>query len=76
MRTFEHFPEQVICPICGTNDDKLCVLIPIAGTIKDGICTAKNFHLDCIKLTYCDAFYNDGSILMQNFKNIGEVKNV
>lgn len=46
-RTFEHFPNNVICPICRTNDDAETILIPIDGTNKDGISEAKPVHLWC-----------------------------
>jgi hypothetical protein len=32
--TFERFPEQMTCPLCHLNDNKPCVLVPIAG--QDG----------------------------------------
>jgi len=51
MRTLEHFPKDSICPICGNNDDKLCVLLPMAGTENDNICEALPVHLECIKPT-------------------------
>ena len=35
MRTFENFPEGTNCPLCGTNENKECCLIPIDGT-EDG----------------------------------------
>lgn len=46
-RTFQHFPETSLCPICGTNDDGETVLVQIAGTAKDGIAEAKPMHLGC-----------------------------
>ena len=48
IRTFEHFPEDIKCPICGTNDDKECFLIEIDGTVEGNICQAAPIHLDCI----------------------------
>ena len=53
MKVFDH-PNtytKFVCPICGTGDDKPVVLIPIDGTEKDGIMEARQYHLDCIKLT-------------------------
>ena len=48
MKTFEHFPEDVLCPICGTNDDIECFLMPIDGTQEGNICQAQPVHLDCM----------------------------
>lgn len=47
-RTFEHFPETATCPLCGTNKDSPCVLIPIDGTLKVSICEAKPVHAECV----------------------------
>lgn len=46
-RTFDHFPEEDICPICQSNDDGVTVLVPIAGTEEDSIMEAKPVHLAC-----------------------------
>jgi hypothetical protein len=46
-RTFEHFPKEDLCPVCHTNIDEECVLLPIDGTEKDRICEAKPVHLYC-----------------------------
>lgn len=50
MREFEKFPEEKLCPICQTNDQKPCVLIPIDGThIDDGrTCEAAVVHSECL----------------------------
>jgi transcription elongation factor Elf1 len=47
LRTFEHFPKQITCPVCGTNEDAECVLCLIDGTDKEGICEAQPVHLRC-----------------------------
>lgn len=52
LRTFEHFPEKAVCPGCLTNDDGECFLIPIVGTVDDGICQATPFHTGCIDLAH------------------------
>lgn len=50
MKVFENFPENSICPICGTNDNKQTILVPIDnqkyedGNNYEGIPT----HLICI----------------------------
>ena len=51
MREFENFPNIKTCPLCGTNDDKSCVLIPVDGTdIDDGrTCEAVVVHSECLK---------------------------
>jgi len=67
MRTFEHFPDQSICPICGTSDDKVCVLVAIAGTQKDNLVEAIPTHLDCINLTYFYDHFGKASMLLQKF---------
>jgi len=45
MRTFDNFPEDILCPICGASEDKECILIPIDGTNDDGICEATPVHV-------------------------------
>ncbi len=52
MRTFEHFPQpthpnQKPCPLCGTHDDKPCVLVQVDGTERDRICEAQPVHVAC-----------------------------
>lgn len=47
MRQFEHFPKQETCPICHTNDDGPCVLVPIAGTEDGSNIRAQPLHLSC-----------------------------
>ena len=49
MRTFEHFPDNTICPICGTNNDKECILISIDGTDKGNSCHAQPVHVECLR---------------------------
>ena len=57
QRTFKHFPKDIICPLCGTSEDKECCLIFIDGTDDNGICEAKPMHVDC--MTQLDMFrYN------------------
>uniref|UniRef100_A0A6M3L5Z6 Uncharacterized protein n=1 Tax=viral metagenome TaxID=1070528 RepID=A0A6M3L5Z6_9ZZZZ len=49
-RAFEHFPDTATCPVCGSNEDGECVLIPIDGTTSgDGrTCEAQPTHLECL----------------------------
>lgn len=51
MRIFPNMNKSSICPICGTNEDKPCVLIGIDGTQEGYIIEAKAYHVDCIELT-------------------------
>lgn len=46
-RTFDHFPESSVCPVCGTNEDAECVLLEIDDTERGHICEAKPVHLWC-----------------------------
>jgi len=46
-RTFKSFPEDMKCPVCGTNEDMECILIEIDGTSDGKICEAKPVHLWC-----------------------------
>ena len=50
MRLFEHFPQggKEKCPVCGTEDDRPCFLMPIDGTSDGQICEAVPTHADCI----------------------------
>jgi len=50
-RTFESFPKNVKCPICATNDDGECLLIPIDGTGDGSIALAAVTHLWCAVAT-------------------------
>jgi len=50
MRVFEKFPENKVCPICGTNENKPGVLIGIDGTEEGHIMEADCFHVDCLEL--------------------------
>ena len=47
-RTFEHFPKDSVCPLCGTNEDKECYLVPIDGTGIDRICEGQPMHVACL----------------------------
>jgi len=52
MKRFSHMNQSSLCPVCGRNDDKPVVLIPVDGTKdKDGrLCEAIQLHCDCIAL--------------------------
>ena len=66
-RTFEHFPESEKCPICNTNKDESCILIPIQGTEKGDICKAKPFHLNCITKNLDEFWYIEDKNLLYRF---------
>jgi len=50
MKIFEHFNAHGIdlCPICGTNDDKPTILIPILGTEEGYNVQAIQVHEECL----------------------------
>lgn len=52
-RTFEHFPEGSICPICRGSADLPCVLVGIPGTEDGNIMQASPVHVRCAE------FFND-----------------
>lgn len=66
MRTFQRFPEKSKCPICGTNEDKECVLIGIHGTQEGHNMEAQCYHLDCIELIQMDK--EENTLIVQMFK--------
>jgi len=48
-RQFPHFPkDNAICPLCETNADKPCVLLPIDGTEEGNIVQAQPTHAGCL----------------------------
>lgn len=47
VRTFEHFPKDAVCKLCGTNEDKGCILISVDGTERDNLCEAVPVHFEC-----------------------------
>ncbi len=73
MKTFEHFNQSTICPICGTKDDKAAVLIPIDDTDKEGICECMQVHFDCIRLRVKKSFDSSiQTIIYQAFDENGK----
>jgi len=46
-RTFDSFPDIATCPICGTNKEGECFLLPIDGTEEGDICEAQPTHTAC-----------------------------
>jgi hypothetical protein len=48
MRYFDNFPEERKCPVCGTNKNGKCFLIPIDGTESGGNVEATPIHAECI----------------------------
>ncbi len=47
LQAFEHWPDDLVCPVCGTSADVQCVLVPIDGTGDGKICEAQPVHLAC-----------------------------
>ena len=52
-RTFDKFPLNETCPVCGTNEQGECVLIPVDGTEDGSVCEAVPVHRDCINASVC-----------------------
>ena len=48
-KTFTHFPSSAVCPLCGTSDDKECILVAIDSTQQGNISEAQPVHVACIK---------------------------
>lgn len=50
IRYFENFPDnpEILCPICGKNDNDYCVLVGVDGTSHDNIEEALPVHLHCL----------------------------
>jgi len=57
MRTFKHFNSfntSDVCPICGTNNDKEVILVPIKGTEEGNNIQAIQVHTDCLNCLVFD----------------------
>jgi hypothetical protein len=54
LRTFEDFPADHKCIVCGTNEDDRCVLITIDGTSDGRIAEEVPVHLACAVSTNCN----------------------
>lgn len=64
MKIFKGFNQTgEPCPVCQTNSDEPCTLIPIAGSNEDGGMNyrALPIHVDCLDLWYDP----DGRIIVQ-----------
>jgi len=50
MHTFDNFPQDRRCPICGTSDNRPGALVTDADEAVDGIArqVAHPVHLDCL----------------------------
>ena len=49
MMTFEHFPDDKLCPICKLSRDLPCILVPIDGTEEGNIEQANPVHALCLE---------------------------
>jgi len=72
MNIFNEFPQSHKCPICGTKDNKKCILVPIYEKDHDdsNLCQAIPVHLDCMSK---NAWYMEeqGCIVLEaKFKTI------
>jgi len=47
VSTFQHFPSDTICPLCGNNNDEECTLISVDETEVGDRCQAQPVHLSC-----------------------------
>ena len=69
MGPFKHFPEDMVCPMCGMSADEPFILIPIDETDEGNICEFIPVHQGCIaegKLRYnkeMNIFYRKGKEL-------------
>lgn len=67
MRKFKHFPKIATCPLCGTNQDKACFLMTIAGTFRDGLCEGQPVHVTCMMQRVKDfVWYRDQRVMLLN----------
>jgi len=76
MRTFKKFPKEKKCIVCGTNEDKECVLIAKVGTGDNPNKEFQNYeceivHLDCLDLWYDE---NNEIIYQRVFKKLEDEK--
>lgn len=51
MKTFQNFNQGhgYVCPICGTDENKEVILIPIAGTEEGNLMEAAQVHSECLQ---------------------------
>ena len=64
LRTFENFPKDSKCPICGTSENGECILIGVVGTEEGLNCKAEVFHTGCLEMWYDE----DNKIIYQRTK--------
>lgn len=48
MNTFDKFPQDRRCPICGTADERPCMLVTDSDKGRAGCSEAHPVHLDCL----------------------------
>jgi hypothetical protein len=68
VRTFENFPDDSICPVCNTNENKECILLPIDNTTEGNICQEKVIHVDCLSFDKF-RFVEEGKIIYHKCKD-------
>lgn len=59
---FEHFPKDKVCKLCGTNEDKKCILIPIDGAGDGCICEGIPVHWECASNGHLLRYQSDVNI--------------
>jgi len=57
-RIYLHFPSEEKCRICGTNEDKECVMVPKADEDRDDVIYRVPVHVDCILNNVQISLYN------------------
>jgi hypothetical protein len=66
IRTFEHFPPNKTCPLCGTNRDEECFLAAIDSTQEGNICDGKPIHTGCLELRW-----NEDAVMLYQVSGMG-----
>ena len=65
MRIFKHLDMSTDCPICRSNHDAPCFLIPINETIEDGIAGCMQVHVACLDLRVSTGKYREDVLIYQ-----------
>jgi hypothetical protein len=71
VKTFKHFPQNDTCLLCGTNDDKPCILVSVDGTGDGIICEKKPVHADCMLEGFRYAYSDDLSVIYRRTRGKG-----
>ena len=74
FRTFEQFPDGSLCPVCNTNENKECFLMPISGTGDGNVCEAAPVHLSCFEEEHNFCITADKDIIFWRLKQDGRTQ--